>query len=511
MEGQRENNRRIAKNTLMLYMRQILVLLVALYTSRVVLQVLGVADYGIYNVVGGIVSMFGFLSSAMSTAVYRFYSFEMGRDNKERVQKIFCTAINIHVLIAAFIALLAETVGLLLVNRLLQFPPDRVVAAHVVYHCSIISFLFTVLSVPFSSFLIASERMSAYAWIGIVDILLKLAVAITLQYVTGDALKMYGAMLSIEAFIVFLIYCLYVALKFRDLRYHWVWDKQLFRSLSSHSGWMLSGNVAFLLSSQGVNMLINVFFGVTINAARAVAYQVQSAVNTFVTNFMTAVNPQIVKYYAKGEEENMYKLAFSASKYSFYLLFFFALPVLLLADDLLGWWLRDVPAYAVLFTRLTVIDLFFTVLYGPLATITQANGRIKYYQLIVSLCFLLAFFLSWIAYLAGQPSVAAFIIAVGVSVFGLFARLWIMTRSYHFPFARYLKEVCLRIALVSLAATPIPLVVCLAVPMTPVLRFFVVGLLTSVCCGAAIWLVGSDKVEKRYICSLIEERIRRNS
>jgi len=487
----------IAKNTLFLYFRMILVMGVSLYTSRIVLNTLGVEDYGIYNVVGGVVVMFGFLNSSMATATNRFLSFEIGRKDYVRLANVFSMSVNIHIIIAVAIFILAETIGLWFLNTQLKIPPSRFNAALWVYQFSILSFMISIIRVPYNSMIIAHEKMNIYAWIGILEVILKLVIVYLLQIALYDKLKFYSVLTFSVTLLISLIYAIYCLRKFKEAKYKLYWESTLFKEVFSHSGWMLFGTTTNMLSTQGVNMLMNIFFGVTVNAARAIAYQIQAAVNTFVSNFMMAVNPQIIKLYAQDDLESMYKLVFRSSRFSFYLLFIIALPVLMLTETFLTWWLKIVPEFAVLFTRLTVVDLAFTVFYGPLATINQATGKIRSYQLMITILFSTIFITTFIAYKAGLPSYTAFIIMIVVSVIGVLARLLILKRQINFSIYRYFKNVILRTSLVVLISIPIPLV--LLINTNPgLMQFLIIGFASVISTILSVWLVGIERSEKIF-------------
>jgi O-antigen/teichoic acid export membrane protein len=492
-----QNNKRIAKNTLMLYFRMILTMLVSLYTSRVVLNTLGVEDYGIYNVVGGVVVMFGFLNSSMASATNRFLSFELGRKDYVRLRNIFSMSVNIHSIIALVIFLLAETVGLWFLNTQLKIPAARFNAAFWVYQFSVLSFMVSIVRVPYNSMIIAHERMNIYAWMSIIEVVLKLLIVYLLLIVSFDKLKLYSALTFLVTLLISVIYAVYCLRKFNEAKYRFYWEPQLFKQVFSHSGWMLFGTTANMLSTQGINMLMNIFFGVTVNAARAIAYQIQGAVNTFVSNFMMAVNPQIIKLYAQNDMDIMYKLVFRASRYSFYLFFVMALPVLMLTETFLTWWLKIVPEFAVLFTRLTIIDLGFTVFYGPLATINQATGKIKNYQLAITILFLTIFASTLIAYKVGMPSYTAFIIMIITSVIGVFMRLLIIKRQIQFSISLYIRNVLYKTFSVAILSIPLPLLLLKSFG-NDFLQFIIVGLASVLSVTISVWVVGMEESERSF-------------
>lgn len=443
-----ENTRRIAKNTAMLYIRMLLIMGVTLYTSRVILNVLGVEDFGIYNVVGGVVAMLAFFNSSLSTATQRYMNYEMGKGNAEGVQKVFSMSFIGYCLLAVVTIIFAETVGLWFIYNKLVIPEVRLNAAIWVFQFSLLTFVVNLLTVPYNAAIIAHERMSIYAYISVGEVVLRLLLVFFLQIIDADKLKLYALMMFFVSCLVGFSYRVCCIRSFPECRLRWVWDKWLLKDLFSFSGWMLSGTITNLLSTQGVNILINLFFGPALNAARAIAMQVYGAVNAFVTNFMMAVRPQIVKSYAQGNTEYMYRLVFSASKFSFFLLFLLTIPILLNTDLILRFWLKNVPPYTVLFTQLVLIDLLINAAYGPIAYVSQAVARIRDYQLVISVGFVFIAFFTWIAFKLNYPVYSTFNIAIVIDIAGLFMRLWILRRIVEFPVMHYMRIVIYPIVLI---------------------------------------------------------------
>lgn len=329
------NNKRIAKNTLLLYLRMFLMMGLSLYTSRIVLNVLGVVDYGIYNVVGGVVSMLAFMNGALNTSTQRFLNFEMGRGNILGMHKIFVMSYLTFLLIAIIAVVLAETIGLWFFYHKLTIPAERMDAAFWVYQLSIMTFLVSILQVADNAAIIAHEKMSIYAYLSILDVLMKLLLVIALKFLDYDKLILYSFFMFFTSFVITAYYRYVCNKKFEECKIELLWDKEIFKKLLGFSGWMTSGILCNLFSTQGVNILINMFFGPSLNAARGIAGQVLGAVNTFVTNFMTAVRPQIVKSYAQGDYKSMNKLVFGASKMAFFLLMVLSVPIMIKAEFIL--------------------------------------------------------------------------------------------------------------------------------------------------------------------------------
>lgn len=497
-----ENTRRIAKNTAVLYVRMFLIMAVTLYTSRVVLNVLGVEDYGIYNVVGGVVTMLAFFNNSLSTATQRFLNYEMGQGGTE-LQKVFSIAIIGHCFIACGIVLLAETIGLWFIKTQLVIPAERMQAALWVYHFSIATFAVTVITTPYNAAIIAHERMNIFAYLSFLEVGLKLLTVFLLFWLPFDKLKLYGALLLGVTFLVRGAYSYYCRRHFPECHLRFIWDKQFFLKMYSFSGWILVGDTTNMLSSQGVNMLINIFFSAVQNAARGIAYQVQGAINAFVSNFVMAVRPQIIKSWAQGDLGYMYRLIFSWSKLSFYLLYLFSLPVLLYMPVILQLWLKNVPDHSVLFTRLVVIELLISSSYSPIVSVSQASGKIRNYQLIASFGFLLIFILTFICYRWGYPSYITFILSIFIALAGLFARLWELYYSVSFPVGAYLRLVFLREVIIVLISLPLPLFFVYFFPFS--WSYFIGGVLISfLSVGIIIWFGGLNREERFFICDKLK-------
>lgn len=438
-----ENTRRIAKNTGFLYIRMLLTMGVAFYTSRVVLNALGVEDYGIYNVVGGVVAMFSFLTGMFTSATQRFLNYEMGLGNRKRLSEIFSMSITLNAMIAVLIVLVSEIVGLWFINHKLVIPDDRLTAAHWVFQFSLLAMAVTIISTPYNAVIIAHERMSAFAYIAVAECLLKLGVAVVIVFCGGDKLIIYGALLLAVAFIVRAIYSLYCRKNFEECHYKFYWDKVLFREMGAFAGWNMYGNFAFVMTTQGVNMLLNMFFGPAVNASRAIAVQIQSAIMGFATNFTMAINPQIVQNYAQERRENMYRYVFWGAKFSFFLLLILIVPVLLETEFLLKIWLKQIPDYSIVFVRLILIQTLLWILHVPLHSAIHASGKMKRYQLITGTFSLLSIpFVYMILRLGGTPP-SVFLVYIGTYFIYIFILLFILKDTINFPVKSFISEVLL--------------------------------------------------------------------
>lgn len=423
------NNKRIAKNTLLLYCRMLLTIVVGLYTSRVVLNTLGVSDYGVYNVVGGIVAMLSFLNSALTAASQRFIAFELGRGDISKLKRIFCTSVTIHAILAVIIFVIAETVGLWFVNTHLNIDADRMVAANWVYQFSIFTFMLTVLSVPYNSCIVAHEHMNAFAYTSILEVTLKLLIVYFLLVINYDKLITYGILVFAVALVVRLTYGVYCKRNFEECTYHLIFDKGLFKEMFSFAGWSVVGNLGFSFKDQAANVILNLFFGTVINAARGVALQVNGIIAGFSTNFLMALNPQITKQYASGNIKDSMKLVYAGSRFSFFLLAFIAIPIMINLDYLLKLWLGIVPKYTSNFLFLTLVSALINSMAQPLVTALQATGKIKFFQISICIVMLCELPLAYIIlHFGGKPYMAMYP-TIFVSFIGLFTRFLVLKRQ----------------------------------------------------------------------------------
>lgn len=459
MTEQAENTKRIAKNTLMLYVRMLFGMLVSLYTSRVVLQALGVEDYGIYNVVGGVVAMFSLLSGSLSAAVSRFLTFELGRNDLVRLRKVFSSALCVHTLLALFVLVLSETLGLWFLNYQMNIPADRMIAANWVFQFSLFSFLLGLFSVPYNASIISHERMSIFAFVGIGDTLLQLGIVlfIALGEIYSDKLIVYASLLVVKGLLFQLFYFYYCRKSFKECRFRLSLDKQLLKEMTGFAGWNFIGASSAILRDQGGNILLNLFYGPALNAARGVANQVSNAIGSFVGNFMIALNPQITKSYAAAEYGYMFSLIFRGARFSYYLLLWLALPVLLNTQYILSIWLNVVPEHAILFVQLVLVFSMCEAISNPLITVMLATGKIRNYQIVVGGLQMMNFPLSYIFLKMGFLPEIIVMVAISLSLICLGARLILLRDMIQLPVARFLRYVCGNIIVVTILSLTVPL------------------------------------------------------
>lgn len=499
-----DNNKRIAKNTLLLYVRMLFTMAVSLFTSRVILNTLGVEDYGINNVVGGIVTMFSVLSGSLSSSISRFITFELGKGNIERLKTIFSTGINIQLGMSVLIIIIAEAVGIWFLNTKMNIPTDRMVAANWVFQCAILTFVLNLLSVPYNAAIIAHEKMSAFAYISVVEVSLKLIIVYMLMISPFDRLETYAVLLLLVGTVIRFIYGYYCKRHFEECTYHFVFDKPVLKEMTGFAGWNFLGNGAYMLNTQGVNILMNLYFGVAVNAARGIATQVDAALKQFVNNFTTAVNPQITKSYAQGDLDYMHKLVCRSAKFSAFLMMFFAVPIILETNTILTIWLKTVPDYAVIFLQWIIISSFMdTVLANSLVTSMFATGKIKRYQIIVTTVGCLVFPLSWIAFKLGFEPQVGYILYFIIYTILLFVRLYLLKDMVKLPVMMYIREVLYKLAPIIVVGFAIPGILILTMD-AGWLRLILVCLLSVLVTAASEYFIGLSNKEKNFVAEKIK-------
>lgn len=502
------DTKRIAKNTFIMYIRMFVMMLVSLYTSRVILNVLGVEDYGTYNVVGGVVSMFTLLTASMSASISRYLTFSLGKGDYETFRRVFSVSVEVQIAMAVVIVLAVEAVGVWFLNTQMKIPPERMVAANWVMQCSLISFVVGLLMVPYNASIISHERMNIYAYISIWDAVMKLVIVYALYVSPFDKLKSYAVLLLIVSTLTTVIYWVYCLRNFEECRFQIVKDKQLVKEMASFAGWGMLGDGAWMLNTQGVNILMNLFFGVVLNAARGVATTVDNVVQSFVRNFMVALNPQITKSYASGDYEYMHRLIFMGSKYSYFLMLFFFVPISLETRTLLTLWLKIVPDYAVVFTQLTLMSTMCMMLGNTLVTAIQATGQIRKYSLVMGLMALSNFPLTWIAFALDASPVWAYIIYLAIFFCMIFVRLHMAKEKVRLSAWDYTSNVLLKAFWVTVIAFVVPVSICLF-QSDSILRLVEVCGVSVVCSLVAIYLAGMNEFERNYVKGIVAKRLPR--
>lgn len=499
---------RIAKNTIAMYIRMLVVMAVSLYTSRVVLSILGVTDYGIYNVVGGIVTVIAFVRSAMSTAIQRFIAVEIANNNPEGVQKVFSAAIVIHLALACVIVILTETLGVWFLNTQMTIPPERLDAANWVLQCSLISFILIFTSVPYTALIIAHEKMLIYAAISIIEVVLKLALVLFLTLISFDKLKLYAILMASAAIIVRVIYIIYSKRTFREAVFKYVWNRKLYYQLAHMSGWSLFGSLASVGKVQGVNIILNIFWGPVINAAMGIANQVNTVLSNFVFNFQTALNPQLYKTYAANEKSYFFSLIFRGAKFSYFLMLTLSLPILVETEYILKLWLNTVPPYAPLFCRLILIITLIDCLSGPLTTAAIATGKIRNFQIITGILLLLILPIAYVLLKQGyQPEVALYV-GIAIALISLFARLFLLKHIVQLPLNSFMSNVIVRVILATAIATVLSFALYYLFE-EEILRFLIVVLSSIVITVSSAYFIGLNRQEKSAVMLFVKNGFRK--
>ena len=499
------NTTRIVKNTLALYFRQILIMLVSLYTVRVVLNVLGAEDYGIYNVVAGVVVLFSFVNNAMATGVQRFLNFYLGKNDEEKTQEIYSVSLVIHGIICLVFIFLAETVGLWFVNAKLNVPLERKTASFWCYQAAVVTTLANIMRVPYNAVIIAYEKMSFFAGLSIVESVLKLLVVFLLKISPLDKLVCYSFLLTAVSFVILFVYKIYCNKNFTIAHFRKNKDKGLGKELVSFSGWSLFGAVANVANSQGTNIVLNIFTNVTVNAAMGIANQVNTAVYSFVSNFQTAFNPQLVKSYAAGERKEFSALIFRASKFSFLLLWMIVLPLSLNLETVLSVWLKNVPEYAVGFVQLILIYSLVDAMNGPLWMAVQAIGKIKSYQIIVSILIFLNLPVSIVAFILGANPYSILQIRIALGIVITVFRIFYLKKNVNLSFLDFVKDVIIRCALVLFFS--LILVKILSSNFTGIAFFFISCTLSVIFCVIFSFVIALKKTERLIALNFIKQRV----
>ena len=506
MKNTVSDNRRIVKNTMLLYVRQIFTLCLSLYTSRLTLQVLGASDFGIYAAVGGLTALLSVLTSSMSTSTQRFITFELGRHDYERLNRVFNTSVQIHTFLALILLLFAETIGVWFLYNHLTIPQERIQTAFWVFQISTFSCIFSLLNVPNMASIIAHEDMGTFALFSIVDAILKLISVALLFVITWDKLFVYALCLLLIQMLNQSASFIFCRVKYSEIRFRFLVDKSLIRQMFGLAGWNVFSNLATMGFIQGVNILINMFFGPVMNAAYTVAMQAYSGLRSFCSSFQLASNPQIVKLYSSGEIEKMHQLLIVVCKMSFFLIFFLSLPFLINANYILSLWLVDVPEHSVSFFILLLIYAYFDVLAYPLGIAAQATGKLKNYNLLTSLVTLLILPFTYIGYSLGWFVESVYIIAIVMSLVGLPIRLWCLRNLIGISIRNFLLLI-IQIFIIGLVASFVPLLLHFLLQET-FLYFIVNFVITLISCGLSIFFLGlsvSERLQiKRYIYKIIK-------
>ncbi len=497
------NNKRIAKNTLMLYGRTAFSLFVSLLTSRVTLQALGVNNYGINSAVAGVIAMFSVVSGSLSSSISRFITFELGHGDKKKLQKIFSTAINIQLCIGLVILLLGETLGVWFLNTHMNIPEGRLTAANWVLQCAIFSFFISLTQTPYTACIIGHEKMSVFAWFSITESCFRLFIVYLLYISPYDkliTLSVLGLVVSIGIRMVQRVYC---TKKFAECHYTYVFDKGLLKEMTGFASWSFLTNTAWIFNTQGINVLINIFFGVAVNAARGISASIEGIIKKFCHDFMVAMNPQITKSYAAGEIKDMNRLICRGARLAYLLMFTFSLPLMFEAHTVLHLWLGLVPDHTVTFFRLSMIAVLITLLGQTGVTACMATGRIKWYTIIITAVGCLVFPFTWIAFQIGMPVESTYVIYIAIYLILDVIRLFIMRYLWHFPITMYIRKTILPILFVTGLALVIPWLMYIHIPNS-ISKTLAVMLISFICAASSSIWVGLSRHERQVITNKIK-------
>lgn len=474
-----------------------IVLLINLYISRLVLSTLGIVDYGIYNVVGGFVSLFSILSASLSGAISRFLTFALGEKDPIKLNDIFCTSLNIQIAIASIIFILCETIGVWFLNTQMNIPTDRSIAANWIFQFSILTFIIGIISVPYNALIVAHEKMGAFALISVIEVFLKLVSIIYITTITYDKLISYGFLLMMISILLRIIYGFYSSHHFPESKYHLFFNKKHFLSMGKYAGWLMIGDISGILKNQGINILFNIFWGAIINAANAIAMQVVSLVGNFYGNFLTAVNPQIIKLYADKDLKSSYSLVKQSSRIAFLLMLIVAMPFFWETDFVLRVWLNEYPEHASIFVKLVLVVSMIEVLSFPTIILQRATGVMKNYQLVVGTIHLLNFPIAWILLYFGYPPESVFYIAIILAIINLFARLYMLRRIIPISICEFCYEVLCRVLFVTICTIiSIHLItkIISPIPLYNIIIAIIISLFFCICLG-----LNASEINKIYI------------
>lgn len=500
---EKTNNKTIAKNTLFLYFRMMFTMVISLFTSRIILQKLGVDDYGIYQAVGGVVGFLSFINGALATGSSRFLTYALGEGNAEKLKRTFSTTLNIHIIIAILVVIVAETIGLWFLYHKMVIAPERMTAAIYTYHLSILTAVFTLTQVPYNATIVAHEKMSIYAYMSIFEVSAKLLVCYLLAIGGFDRLMMYATLLLSVQVGIMCFYRFYCTHHFEEARFSFSFDKKIFKEIAGFSGWSMFANASIALNSQGVLILLNMFFAPAVVAARAISLQVNMAANQFVSNFRQAANPQIVKKYAAGDYEGSKHLLLESTKYSYYMMYLIALPVCLLAYPMLKLWLGVVPDYTIPFLQIVIIQSLFQVFDTSFYTALYAKGRLRENALTSPTLGFMIFPITYVFFKLGySPLVLSWTSLAVYAILGMVQKPWLIMKMVDYKW----KEIwgvyrsCL---IVTVASLPIPIIIYRLVDSTQIVYFILLGLVCLISVALSVFFLGIDKAMRKKVQKMI--------
>lgn len=500
MENKTVNNKRIIRNTIVLYFRMLLLMAISLYTVRVTLEALGVEDYGIYNVVGGVVFFFAFLKGSLATSSQRFFSIHIAKKELELLNKQFCLNLNVFLLLSIILVILLETFGLWFLNSKLTISENRLLAANVVYQLSIVSFVIQMISVPYNAMIVAYERMGAFAYISVVEGAIKLFTAYAIMVIPGDKLIIYGILMFIFSFIITWSYYFYCIKKLPGSKYRWFWDSSQVKELFAFTGWHFLGTTAVSLKGQGINILLNMFFNPVVNAARAVAFQIEHALIQLSGNFFTAVKPQMYKVYANHEMDELYKLIFRSTAICAFLMSILSIPMIISAEYVLNLWLKEVPDYAVIFTQLVLVNGIIDSTNGAAIAPALATGKIKKYQIVVSTIMFLNIPVSYFFLMMNYEPTITMYVSILLSVVTMIVRAWLLVDLISLPFKKYFW-IILKLAITTFISYYI-LAIIYNESINSIHELIGCSVISSICLILGYWFIVFNINERRAISKI---------
>ena len=504
------NNKRIAKNTLFLYIRMLFVLAISLYTSRVVLQVLGITDFGIYNVVAGFITLFSFLNTSLVGAIQRFYNYEKSVQGEDGVTKVYNASLIIQICLATIVFVLLETFGLWYLNNVMVIPKDRMFAAKILYQASVISSIIVIVQIPFSAAVVSFEKMDFYALVGIIDVVLKLVIVLILPFLFFDNLIAYGILLLIITIIDFLLYFIYSKRKFRALFFNRFYlEKRLFKSMLSFSGWNFVGTFSNLAFSQGLNLLLNFFFGPVVNAARGIATMVMNALHGFSINITVAFRPQLVESYANEDYSKTRQIMYSESKICYLMLFFLAVPIIIEINYILHLWLGDnVPDNTEIFTVLILIQMLFSSFNPAFTQVTHASGKLKKFQIITSIISLSVLPVSYVILKMGAEAYSVFIVSIVLTIISAFACMFLVKQVFRYSIRDYCFKVLLPALIITILSPIVPILISVLMPQS-FIRLCIVIISSVICTCLWSYVILLDYKEKRFVIEKVSHFVKR--
>ena len=502
-----ENNKRIAKNTLVLYMRMLAMMILGIFTSRITINALGVSDYGVNNVVAGFVSMLGFFNSILAGGSTRFITFYLGKGDLGRLREVFSACMTLHVIMALLVLIGGETIGLWFVNYQLNIDPDRMVAANWVYQFAILSACFSITQTPYTAEIMAHEKMSAFAWMVIFDVVVKLLLVALLLYVPTDKLILYSAFMLVVSIIDIAIARIYCHVKFEECSFKLGYDKPLYKEMANYTGWNTIGAFAFMSHNQGINILLNLFYGTVVNASRGIAFAVSGYVSSFISNFQSAAAPQIIKFHASGEDDKMNELIHNVSKYSTYLFFLFGIPLLIETEYFIRLWLGNVPQYVVWFVRLTLLQSMVMGIDFSIGRGIHAYGKMKLPNLVSGTVYLMILPLSYIGMKLGAGPVVSYVMIVAMYPIALLTDLWILKKFSGFEVGKFLLDVVARCFAMMVAISLLPIYIFLNLD-EGLLRLFAVCSTSVLISIVVIYYWGLPVSLRQQVVAKVRDKLR---